>query len=58
MEHDHVETPQEIQEEMEELGVDNNATGTPEVFASGPALKVGAGVLVLVLVAGALLLVF
>jgi len=58
MEHDHVETPEEIQEEMVELGVDNDATGTPEVFASGPALKVGAGVLVLVLVAGALLLVF
>ncbi|MGK2933475.1 MAG: hypothetical protein ACSLFD_12045 [Solirubrobacterales bacterium] len=58
MEHDHVETADEIKEEMEELGIDNEATGSPEVFISGPALKVGAAVLVAILVAGALLLVF
>lgn len=58
MEHDHVETADEIKEEMEELGIDNEATGSPDLFISGPAVKVGAGVLAALLVAGALLLVF
>jgi hypothetical protein len=58
MEHDHVETPEEIKDEMEELGIDNEATGSPDLFISGPALKVGAGLLAALLVIGALLLVF
>lgn len=52
------ETPEEIQEEMQELGIDNDATGSPDLFISGPAVKVGAGVLVALLVFGALVLVF
>ncbi len=52
------ETPEEIQEEMRELGIDNDATGSPDLFISGPTVKVIAGVLVVLLVAGLLLLVF
>jgi len=52
------ETPEEIQEEMQELGIDNDATGSPDLFISGPAVKVGAGILVALLVFGALVLVF
>jgi len=58
MEHDHVETPDEIQEEMEELGIDNEATGSPDVFISGPALKVGAAMLAVLLVVGLVTLIF
>jgi len=52
------ETPEEIQEEMRELGIDNEATGSPDLFISGPALKVGVGVLIALLVFGMLVLVF
>ena len=52
------ETPEEIQEEMKELGIDNDATGSPDLFISGPMVKVIAGLLVALLVAGLLLLVF
>ncbi|HTU15952.1 MAG TPA: hypothetical protein VMF31_12230 [Solirubrobacterales bacterium] len=52
------ETPEEIQDEMRELGIDNDATGSPDLFISGPAVKVGAGILVALLVFGALVLVF
>jgi len=52
------ETPEEIQEEMKELGIDNDATGTPDLFISGPVLKVIAGILVLLLLVGLLTLVF
>jgi hypothetical protein len=55
---DQPETPEEIREEMEELGIDNDATGSPDLFMSGPMVKVIALLLVVVLVAGALLLVF
>ncbi|MBK8294629.1 MAG: hypothetical protein IPK93_07595 [Solirubrobacterales bacterium] len=58
MEHNHVETPEEIQEEMEELGIDNEATGSPDIFISGPALKVGAGILAVLLVVGLVTLIF
>lgn len=58
MEHNHVETPEEIKEEMVELGIDNEATGSPDVFISGPALKVGAAILVVLLVVGLVALVF
>ena len=54
----HVETEEEIREEMEELGVSNEAGGSPDVLMSGPILQVTALILVLVLVAGALLLIF
>ena len=52
------ETPEEIQEEMRELGIDNDATGSPDLFISGPAVKVGAGILVALLVFGLVVLVF
>lgn len=52
------ESEQEIAEEMKELGVDNDATGTPEVFMSGPVIRVVAGILVVLLVLGLLVLVF
>lgn len=55
---DHIETPEEIQEEMKELGIDNDATGEPDLFISGPMLKVVATVLAVILVIGALYLVF
>lgn len=52
------ETEEEIQEEMRELGIDNEATGTPDVMMSGKVVQVVAVVLVVLLVAGAALLVF
>ena len=52
------ETPEEIQEEMRELGIDNDATGTPDLFISGPVVKVIAGVLVVLLLVGLVTLVF
>ncbi len=55
---DHLETEEEIREEMEELGIDNEAGGSPDVLMSGPVLQVTALVLVLLLVGGALLLIF
>jgi len=55
---DHIETPEEIQEEMKELGIDNDATGEPDLFISGPAVKVIAVVLAFLLVVGLLYLVF
>ena len=51
-------TEEEIAEEMRELGVDNDATGSPDLFMSGPVVKVVAGVLVILLVLGLLVLVF
>ncbi len=53
-----VETEEEIRQEMEELGVSNDAEGTPDVLMSGPLLQVTVIVLVILLVAGALFLVF
>lgn len=52
------ETEQEIAEEMKELGVDNDATGTPDVLMSGALVRVVAVVLVVLLVLGLLVLVF
>jgi hypothetical protein len=52
------ETESEIQQEMKELGIDNEATGSPDVMLSGTLIRVVAGVLVLLLFAGAILLVF
>jgi hypothetical protein len=52
------ETEEEIQEEMRELGIDNDASGTPDVMMSGAVIRVVALVLVILLVAGAVLLVF
>lgn len=54
----HVETEEEIREEMEELGVSNDAEGSPDVLMSGPVLQVTVIILVLLLVAGSLLLIF
>lgn len=53
-----VESEEEIRQEMEELGVSNDAEGSPDVLMSGPMIQVTVIVLVLLLVAGALLLVF
>lgn len=55
---DHVETEEEIRQEMEELGVSNDTDGPPNVTMSGPVLQITAAVLVVLLVAGALFLVF
>jgi hypothetical protein len=52
------ETEAEIQEEMRELGVDNEATGTPDVMLSGNVVRVIAVILAVLMLAGALLLVF
>jgi hypothetical protein len=52
------ETEAEIQDEMRELGIDNDATGSPDVMMSGTMIRVVAGVLVLLMLAGAILLVF
>ena len=54
----HVETEEEIREEMEELGVSNDASGRPDVLMSGPMIQVTVIILIVVLLAGALLLVF
>jgi len=53
-----VETEEEIREEMEELGVSNDAEGNPDVLMQGPVLQVTVIILVVLLVAGALFLVF
>ena len=52
------ETEAEIQKEMEELGVDNDATGKPELFLSQVMIKVIAGLFIVLMLAGLLLLVF
>jgi len=54
----HIETQAEIQEELEELGIDNDSTGAPDVMLSGTLIKVIAALLAALLLAGALLLVF
>lgn len=55
---DHLETQAEVQEELEELGIDNEASGSPELFMSGAVVRVIAGLLVVLLVVGLLYLVF
>jgi hypothetical protein len=52
------ETEAEIQEEMRELGIDNDATGRPDVMLSGTLIRVIAAVLAVLMLAGAVLLVF
>jgi len=52
------ETEEEIAAEMRELGIDNDATGSPDLFMSGPVIRVVAGILVVLLVLGLLVLVF
>jgi hypothetical protein len=52
------ETESEIQDEMRELGIDNEATGSPDVMMSGAVIRAVAVALVLLMLAGALLLVF
>ena len=52
------ETEDEIQEEMRELGIDNDATGTPDVMMSGNVVRAIAAVLAVLMLAGAVLLVF
>lgn len=54
----HVETEEEIQEEMAELGVSNDETGPPQLFLSSALVKVVAGVCVVLLVVGLITLVF
>ena len=43
---------------MKELGVDNDATGRPDVLLSGQTVKVIAGILAVLLVLGLVLMVF
>lgn len=52
------ETEAEIQQEMRELGIDNEATGSPDVMMSGNVVRVIAAVLAALMLAGAILLVF
>jgi hypothetical protein len=52
------ETEAEIQEEMRELGIDNEATGKPDVMLSGNVVRVIAALLAALMLAGAILLVF
>ncbi len=52
------ETEAEIQEEMRELGIDNDSTGPPDVMMSGNVVRVIAAVLAALMLAGAILLVF
>ena len=52
------ETEAEIQEEMRELGIDNEATGSPDVMLSGNLVRVIAAVLAGLMLVGAVLLVF
>ncbi len=53
-----VESQEEIRQEMEELGSSNDEEGRPDVLMSGPVLQVTALILILLIVAGALFLVF
>jgi|GEM_PF-993126 hypothetical protein len=53
-----VETQEEIQRELEELGVSNDAEGSPDVLMSGPLIQVTGLILVVLLVLGAVFLVF
>jgi hypothetical protein len=55
---DRPETEAEIQEEMRELGIDNEATGKPDVMLSGNVVRVVAALLAALMLAGAILLVF
>ncbi len=52
------ETEAEIQQEMRELGIDNEATGSPDVMMSGNVVRVIAALLAALMLAGAILLVF
>lgn len=52
------ETEEEIAEEMKELGVDNDATGAPDVLLSGQTVKVIAVLLAVLIALGLILLVF
>ena len=55
---DEPETEAEIQQEMRELGIDNEATGSPDVMMSGNVVRVIAALLAVLMLAGAVLLVF
>jgi hypothetical protein len=55
---DHRETEAEVKEEMEELGIDNDATGSPDLFMNGVVVQVVAIMLVVLLVGGLIFLVF
>jgi hypothetical protein len=55
---DHRETEAEVKEEMEELGIDNEATGSPDLFMNGVVVQVVAIMLVVLLVGGLIFLVF
>lgn len=52
------ETEAEIQQEMRELGIDNDSTGSPDVMMSGNVVRVIAALLAVLMLAGAVLLVF
>lgn len=53
-----LETEEEIAEEMSELGIDNDATGKPDLFLSGQTVKVIAALLAVLIALGLILLVF
>jgi hypothetical protein len=55
---DHPETEAEVKEELEELGIDNEATGSPDLFMNGVVVRVVAILLVVVLVVALVFLLF
>lgn len=55
---DHMQTPGEIEEELEELGIDNDATGSPDVLMTRATVQITALVLAAVVIGGAVLLIF
>lgn len=55
---DRPQSESDIAEELEELGIDNDGTGSPDVVMTRATVQVVAIVLVALLAGGALLLVF
>ncbi|MCB0828069.1 MAG: hypothetical protein KDB62_04570 [Solirubrobacterales bacterium] len=55
---DHLETEAEVKEELEELGIDNEAGGSPDLFMNGAVVRVVAILLVVVLVVALVFLLF
>lgn len=48
----------DIEKELEELGIDNDATGSPDVVMTRATVQVTALVLVALIAGGAILLIF
>ncbi len=55
---DHLETEAEVQEELEELGIDNESTGSPDLFMNQVVVRIVAIILIVALVGALVLLLF